>query len=292
MNIRKLIFLITILMMITSCSVVTPAPIQDNLQITVSVAPQVWLVKSLTNDLAEVQCMVNAGDNPHTYEPKPSQMEALAKTDLYFTIGVEFEDAWMPKLSNSNPKMRVVDVTQGVKFLQEEAHHAGEGAKPEPDPHIWFSAARMKILAKNTADALISFNPVNKSSYDKNLTALLEKIDQVDAEVKEKLNGIHRREFLIMHPLLAYFAEDYGLTQLPVEIDGQEPSPSELADLLDLAKKYQISALYVQRNTSLKMAETITKALGILEKYELEPLAEDWPANMLAVAGALAEGLK
>lgn len=277
---------------LAGCSVVTPAPVKDKLQITVSVAPQAWLVKALTGDLAVVQSMVNVGDDPHTYEPKPAQMKALAQTDLYFTIGVEYEHAWMPRLSNSNATMRVVDTTVGLDLLASgEGVDGASSEKGEPDPHIWFSPQRMKVVARNMADALISFNPVNKVIYDQNLVTLLEKIDAIDSEVKEILKNVTHKEFLIMHPMLAYFAMDYGLVQLPVEIGGQEPTPGELAKLLDLAQKHQIKALYIQRNTSLKMAATITKALGISQTYELEQLAEDWPTNMLQIAKDLAEGL-
>lgn len=289
---KKLLILILSLVILASCSVVTPAPVKEKLQITVSVAPQAWLVKSLTGDLAQVQSMVNPGDDPHTYEPRPSQMQALAQTDIYFTIGVEYEQAWMPRLSNSNGTMRVIDPTVGVDYVVSEDHHDGEASvEHETDPHIWFSAQRMKVVARNTAEALISFNPVNKSIYDQNLAELLKKIDSVDMAVKEVLKDRAQTKILIMHPMLAYFAADYGLEQLPVEIGGQEPSPGELAALLDLAKQHHLSTLYVQRNTSQKMAETVADALGIKKISELEPLAEDWPANMLEIAKLLAEGL-
>ena len=290
---KKILFLIFTIVFLAGCTAVSNAPAKNKLQITVSIAPQAWLVKSLTGDLADVQSMVNIGDDPHTYEPKPSQMKALAQTDIYFTIGVEYERAWMPRLSNSNSLMRVVDVSVGVNLLSSGGQaQVTYSAGNEADPHIWFSPQRMKMVAKNTAEALINYNPVNKSTYDKNLVALLEKIDSVDAGVKEALKNITHKEFLIMHPMLAYFAADYGLQQLPVEIGGQEPTPAELAHLLDLAQKYQIKALYVQRNTSVKMAETVSKALGISQTFELEPLAEDWPANMADIARMLAEGLK
>ena len=289
---KRILSLILIAAFLVGCSVVTPAPVKDKLQITVSIAPQAWLVKALTGDLAVVQSMVNVGDDPHTYEPKPSQMKALAQTDIYFTIGVEYERAWMPRLSNSNSMMRVIDTTIGVNLLTSGKGLNGSNAQAgESDPHIWFSPQRMKVVAKNMAEALISYNPVNKSTYDKNLAILLEKIDAVDAGVKEALKNVKHKEFLIMHPMLAYFAMDYGLVQLPVEIGGQEPTPGELAQLLELAHKYQIKTLYVQRNTSVKMAETVTKALGISQTFELEPLVEDWPANMLKIASLLAEGL-
>lgn len=289
---KRILSLILIAAFLMGCSVVTPAPVKDKLQITVSIAPQAWLVKALTGDLAVVQSMVNVGDDPHTYEPKPSQMKALAQTDIYFTIGVEYERAWMPRLSNSNSMMRVVDTTLGVDLLTSGIGLNGSNAQAgESDPHIWFSPQRMKVVAKNMAEALVSYNPVNKSTYDKNLAILLEKIDAVDAGVKEALKNVKHKEFLIMHPMLAYFAMDYGLVQLPVEIGGQEPTPGELAQLLELAHKYQIKTLYVQRNTSVKMAETVTKALDISQTFELEPLVEDWPANMLKIASLLAEGL-
>ena len=277
---------------LVGCSVVTPAPVKDKLQITVSIAPQAWLVKELTGDLAVVQIMVNVGDDPHTYEPKPSQMKSLAQTDIYFTIGVEYERAWMPRLSSSNGMMRVVDTTKGVNLLTSGGSlNESNSQAGEPDPHIWFSPQRMKVVAQNMADALVNFNPVNKTTYDKNLASLLEKIDEVDAGVREALKNIKHKEFLIMHPLLAYFAMDYGLVQLQVEIGGQEPTPGELAQLLELAQEYQIKTLYVQRNTSVKMAQTVSKSLGISQTFEIEQLVEDWPVHMLEIAGLLGKGL-
>ena len=71
----------------------------------------------------------------------------------------------------------------------------------------------------------------------------------------------------------------------------QQASQRAQPQLLELAQRYQIKTLYVQRNTSVKMAATVTKALGINQTFELEPLVEDWPANMLKIASLLAEGL-
>lgn len=294
-------------LLLTACSdLITPAK-QEGIHITVSVPPQKWLVERIASDLVSVQSMVKPGDDAHTYEPTPQQMVELAQTDIYFTIGVEFEHAWMPRLSNANRSMRVVDLAEGIQLQAmpeghthaEEAHEGEYTYNTEPDEHanemdthVWLSPANMRLLADNLAKTLASYNPQNREVYAQNLETLLAEIDTLDQQIQSLLATRTRDAFMVIHPAWGYFAHAYGLQQLPVESGGQEPTPESLGELIHTAEEYQVNTIFVQRGTDTKFARSLAEQIGVNQIVELDPLAETWDANLLDVAGKLAEALR
>ena len=66
----------------------------------VSINPQKYFVQRIGKDLVDIQVMVQPGASPASYEPKPRQMAAIAKTLIYFSIGVPFENVWLNKIAS------------------------------------------------------------------------------------------------------------------------------------------------------------------------------------------------
>ncbi|OYY54966.1 MAG: ABC transporter substrate-binding protein, partial [Halothiobacillus sp. 28-55-5] len=92
------------------------------------------------------------------------------------------------------------------------------------------------------------------------------------------------------HPAFGYFAAAYGLTQVPIEVEGKEPGPKQLAELIDFAKKNDIKVVFIEPQFAQKAAKTIADAIGG-EVVTIDPLQEDWPAGMTAIATALQKTL-
>ena len=264
----------------------------EQMAVTVSVLPQAYFVQKIAGDLVSVQAIVGTGDDPHTYEPSAEQMRVLTRSRLYFSIGVEFEEAWLPRFMAANPDLKIVDSAAGVDRLAVPSAIGETDQETEYDPHIWFSPARVKIVSRNIADALQAADPAHAQSYRANLEAWLKEIDAVDAEVRAALAGTPRTSFLVIHPAWAYFASEYGLTMLSVETHGQEPGPEELGAVLSLARENGISTVFVQKGISQKLAESIAAQLGGAQVVELDPMAGDWSMNMRLLAAQLAEALR
>ena len=284
------------------------------MQVTVSILPQKWFVDQIGGELVKTQTLVGTGDDPHSYEPSPSQMVALGESRLYFTIGVEFEDAWMERLVSANKTMRVVDSSKGIKRIEmvgghhhhDEAdynldhEHDGEQTHDNHDdhddpvgldPHVWFSAENAEIIAKNIAHALIEADPAHKVDYQTNLEATLKEIKATDSKIRELLKGVSRDHFMIVHPAWGYFAHDYGLHMVPVEIHGSEPGPEDLAFILEHAKEYRVSVLFVEKGTNMSLARSVAKQAGIEKIVEWDPMAYAWSENMVSLAQDLREAL-
>ena len=255
------------------------AAVAGPLNVTVSILPQKYFVERVGGAHVKVNVMVLPGASPATYEPKPEQMAALATADAYVSIGVPFEKAWLAKMQAVNPKMKLVDTTQGIE----------RKATPDGgfDPHIWLSPSLVKIQAQTIYNALAELDPAHQAALKANLDAFLADIDKLDAEIRATLAQTKAKKFIVFHPAWTYFARDYGLEQVPIEVGGQEPSAQELAKLVQLAKDENIKVVFFQPEFSQEDAKTIAKEIGG-EGMPASPLDPDWLANLQTVAKTFA----
>ncbi|MBT6577626.1 MAG: zinc ABC transporter solute-binding protein, partial [Campylobacteraceae bacterium] len=88
----------------------------------VSILPQKTFLKAIGGDKVNIALMVKPGNSPHTYEPKPSQMIDISKADIYFSIGIQFEEAWLPKFATQNKNMKIVNIGKSVKRIAMAEH--------------------------------------------------------------------------------------------------------------------------------------------------------------------------
>ncbi len=178
------------------------------------------------------------------------QMTALAQADAYISIGVPFEKAWLEKIQAANPKMKMVDTTQGIE--RKATPNGGF------DPHIWLSPALVKIQSQTIYNALAELDPAHKDAYQANLAAFLKDIDALDAEIRATLANTKTKKFIVFHPSWGYFARDYGLEMILIEVGGQEPSAQELANLIEKAKSREHQGrLLCSRSSARKMPKRL-----------------------------------
>jgi zinc transport system substrate-binding protein len=260
------------------------------LQVMVSIVPQVYFVERIGGEHVSATAMVVPGANPATYEPKPEQLKALSRSAAYFSIGVPFEGAWLDKIASANPEMAMIDTTAGIERIPIEAHEDDDHAAGAPDPHVWLSPRLVKVQAQTIYKALVELAPEHTEAFQANLGAFLDDIDALEAEIQEALSGIKIHKFMVFHPSWGYFARDFGLEQIAIEIGGQEPSAQELAGLVEEARAEGIRVILAQPEFSTSDAETIAREIGG-EVLLISPLAADWMENLRQVAGAFAQVL-
>lgn len=255
------------------------ASVGGGIVVAVSIAPQADFVKHVAGDRAEVVVMVPPNADPHTYEPTPSQLEKVSEAKIYFMVGsgVEFELAWMDKLTDLNPSMLLVNGSEGIDLL-------------EGDPHVWLSPKNAKVMVLNFYKGLVKVDPAHEGEYKENLDRYLKELDSLDAYICDKLSGCKDRVFLVYHPAFGYFARDYNLTQLSVEREGKPPSPATIEGCVELAKEHNISYVFVEPQFPTKTAEVIANEIGGKIGW-LDPMPEDYVSGMMLIADRLAEEL-
>lgn len=278
--------------------------------VAVSIVPQAEFVEKVGGDKVETVVIVPSGADPHTYEPSPKEVQEISKARMLVTVGVgmPFEESWIDHFESMDSGTLIVNSSQGIELRElEEHHHEGEEGEhdeeledghenesdeehEELDPHIWTSPANAKIMVEEIYEGLVEIDPENETYYAQNRDAYLEELDALDARIREKLEGKEEKSFMVYHPSWGYFAADYGLTMIPVEIEGKEPSAQDLAGLVDLAKEKNVKVIFVQTQFSTRSAEVLAQEIGG-EVVAVDPLAKDYIANMDNVSDAFTRNL-
>lgn len=265
----------------------------------VSILPQKYFLERVGGDRVEIVVVVPPGASPATYEPSPSDMRKMSGARVWFTVGVAFEDAWIPRFEGSNPGLEVVSTIRDIQrrpmgrysvetlsfHEDEDRGHSHEGGSP--DPHVWLSPELVRKQVSVMAEELSELDPEGSETYMDNLGLFLEDIDSLQREIGSLLEDADRRSFMVFHPAWGYFADEFGLVQVPVESMGSEPSPREMSILIDYARENDIYTVFVSPQFSTASAEAIAQEIGA-EVARIDPLAEDWPDNLYRVAEKLA----
>ena len=272
-----------------------------NLNVVVSILPQAYFVEQIGKGKVDVSVMIPPGGNPHTYEPTPSQLTKLSQADIYVKVGsdVEFELAWMDKLISFNKNMLVCNSSKGIKFISmaehhhedEDEHHNAEGDRHHhhggADPHVWLSPNNAIVMLSNIRDVLIERDPGNEKFYRDNAASLVLELSDLKEEIARELAGLKNRNFLVFHPSWGYFAADFNLNQIAVEQGGKDPTPKQLAHLIEEAKEHGAKVILVSPQFSQKSARTIADEItGQVES--IDPLSKDYINNLRKFADILA----
>lgn len=295
---RNLVLIIGLIFLLSSCR--TADEVKEKPVVSVSIIPQQFFVKELAGELVDVNVLIPPGASPATYEPTVAQLARLDRSDVYMRIGyIGFEQSWMEKLASTNPRMKIVDLSQGVDLILEpesltgdHSGHSHEGhAHHGTDPHIWMSAINAHTIAQNIHRELLLLFPAKKEYLEDRLAQFNGSIDSLHLLISQKLEGLENRKFMIYHPALTYYARDYGLEQVPLENEGKSPAPSHLKEITDLARQSHINKILIQSQFDSDNAEILARETGA-RMIQFDPLDPDWRKQMSYIAEQLNPALQ
>jgi len=278
------LFLLTISLLIgTPC---TAAEQQKALTVFVSILPEVDFVQRIGGNRIRVSPLVLPGQSPATYAPTPKQMATLARADLYFRIGVPFENALIPKLEYTVPDLKIIDLRNGIELLGTQDKQAGN-----LDPHIWLDPTLVSKMAVSIRDALTVLDPAGADTYRVNCTQFQTELDQLDQQLRHILQPLTGQTIYVFHPAYAYFCRAYTLKQKPIAPEGKVPGARHLARLIEQAESDQVQFIFIQPQFSQKTAQALAKTIRAT-LIPLDPLAEDYMANMMKMGQSIASALQ
>jgi zinc transport system substrate-binding protein len=282
--------------------------VEENIpmEIAVTIPPLAEFVEAITGNRANVTVMVPPGASPHTYEPRQSQLVSLSNAIVYVKVGtpVEFEISWLPKIKEMNERMLIVDCSESIMLIDGGNGHEHEDDHPHEedggdthsheglhDPHIWLSLKNASVMVKNIYEKLVEIDPINKDYYRENMEVYLKDIEDLDKEIETMFTGIENKKFMVYHDSWAYFAKDYGLTQIPIEKDGKEPTPKGLKELIDQAKREEIKVIFASPEFNISSAEVIAEEIGAAVVL-ISPLAGDYLDNMRNISKEISKNFR
>ena len=409
---RKIFMLILALFALISCGEKTSANSEatassqikkrDILNVTASIPPQAFIIKSVGKDKVKVNVMLPPSSAPETYEPGPQKMADLKDSTVYFKGGLPFEGFFLERLAKDYKNVRFADMMKGINFRKMEGHfhphhhcdkgcaeacadckcgckegkecgckhgeklekeecgenacalpgleapsenhehkhcgkacaegcadckcgckegkecacHHGEkgccggdkgcegcekgcghhGKPPFPpmpghfpemhDPHVWLDPMNLIVMTDNTVAELSEVDPDNAAFYRENGEALKAEIKKVNDEVAAQLKDVEGKSFVVHHPAFGYFADRFGLKQVPLEIEGKEPGAVDMAKVVDFIKKNNAKAVFMQAQIPDSVIKSVAEETKV-RVITLDPLKENVLENIRETASEI-----
>jgi zinc/manganese transport system substrate-binding protein len=266
---RKLIFMVAAIF-----ALLAPAQAQEKAQEKVKVLASFSilgdLVREVGGERVEVSTLVGPNTDMHGFQPTPAHAKAVAGAKLVVINGLGLE-GWADRLVKSaNYKGARLVATRGVKALTAETEGHGHNHKHKHsdryDPHAWQEVANVKIYVANIRDALTGVDPAGKEIYAKNAEAYLQKLNALEAEIKQLFAGLSQKErrAITSHDAFHYFGDAYGIEFLAAQAAGGDTQPSarDVARLIQQIRKEGVKAVFIENISNPKIIEQIAKETG------------------------------
>ena len=287
---RYFVTFLIVILIAYACGPHTPKQTEKPI-VLVSILPQKTFVEKIAGDDFEVSILIPHGANPATYSILPAQMAEISDASIWFRIGyVGFELSWADKIIQANPEMKVVDLSKGLDLIAARKNES-TGELTGVDPHIWLSPTLVKKMVRSIRDELIALRPDRSEAYNLAYQQFIKEIDETDLQVKQMLKGFEGRKFITFHPSLSYFAREYGLEQFSFQQMGKEPTPSQVANLVNTARADNIKVIYIQSDFDRENARMFAQEIGG-EIIQVWPLNPEWGQNLITMAGLISENFR
>ncbi len=298
----KKVLLVCLFALISSCLLAD----NEKLNVFVSILPQKYFAERLLGDNGNVEVLIGAGQSIHTYEPLPQQMGKLYRADIFFTVGIPFEHALEDRLRSLCPRLSIVASDEGINKIPMQAHHhhghvhqnnmecdeeIHEHEEHEHhhnlglDPHFWLDPARAAEMSGNMAKAIVTAKPELKTTIEANQAKIVEEMTALSEELTRQMLPFKGKTMFVYHPAFGYFAEKFGLIQKAVEIEGKEPAPKQLAELIRKCCEENIKVIFVQKQFPANTAETVASSING-KVVAIDPLAEGYIENLKSMVEA------
>jgi zinc transport system substrate-binding protein len=287
MRTTSLIILLSMILLLSGCISQKEEP--SKIKVATTIVPLGEFIKEVGGDRVKVTVLVPPAGDPHNYEPSPSQIREVVNAHLYVENGAGLE-SWIDDILTLNPKMHLVDSSKGVSLITGVAEDNASNAQRTPDAHIWLSPRDAMIQVENICDGLTEVDPSGKDYYANNRDNYLIKLKELDAYLNSSFAKLQKKKFVVLHPAWTYFARDYGLTQIAIEVEEKEPGPRYLATVVKACREYNITTVFAEPQYNPKMAEVISMEIDGKVVY-IDDLAPKYTDNLKNVGEKIAKSL-
>jgi ABC-type Zn uptake system ZnuABC Zn-binding protein ZnuA len=225
------------------------------------------VVARVGGDAVQLTVLLPPGADPHTYEPTPADLTAVAGAHVLFVNGLGLEGFLERTLRNVGD-IPVVPVSAGIQPRLLEEHGEESHAHGEADPHVWLDVRNVMIWVENIRQALSALDPAHADRYAANAAAYRAELEALDAWVLEQVAQVppQNRKLVTNHPSFGYFADRYGFEQVaavyPIS-PGAEPSAREIAELEETIRRFGVPAVFAETTVSPKLAEQVARDTGV-----------------------------
>ena len=212
--------------------------------------------RNVAGSRAEVVGLLDPAVDPHDYEPRPSDVDAVARAQVVVKNGLRLDD-WVDRIVESaGGEATVVTATAGIE-------PASSG-----DPHVWHDPRNAVRMVRTIADALAIADPPSAPIYRTNARRYVARIEALDRELERRVARVpgERRKLVTDHDAFGYLARRYGITVvgaiLPSLSTAAEPSARSVVELASTIRRQGVRVIFSETSLDPRLAREIADEAG------------------------------
>jgi ABC-type Zn uptake system ZnuABC Zn-binding protein ZnuA len=268
------------------------AHLQDPLLIVATMDLVADWTGELGETLIDVTTIVTGLEDPHTYEPTASEVQAIEECDLFIRFGIPGLEPWMTAFIAAHP-----EVTTKMLTLVNFSDHEYMEIDPllgEYNGHIWMNPQNVKAISAKIYSRLVELDPAREATYTMNFLNYQSDLDALLSRINTARTVYNGVKVVVHHPAFYYLFQLLGITRLGIieEHHGTEPSADHIAEIITtmIAEDCQLlvnqpqleedDVIAIARATGALIAD-LTPLLGV---YNLTTYIEMIDYNLYALA--------
>jgi ABC-type Zn uptake system ZnuABC Zn-binding protein ZnuA len=287
--VRRLVPLVLLAALAVSCDDGDSAAGRSVVATTTQVAD---LVRQVGGRRVEVDGMLRPGGDPHDYEPRPSDVAAVADAEIVFRSGGEV-DEWLGEvIENAGGEAEIVTLLDSVERLAD-------------DPHWWQDPRNAAVAVGAIGTALSAADPGGRATYTRNAERAARALSRLDREIAACMDRVPRskRKIVTTHDSLGYFARRFDIDVVGAVIPSlstqAQASAGDVDRLVGQIRREGVEAVFPESSVNPDIERAIAAEAGarIGEGLYADSLGPEGSAGatyagaMAADAEALARGM-
>ena len=248
----------------------------DRIDVVASTPVVADLARQVGGDRVNVTQLLQPNSDPHDYEPRPSDVKAVASAQVVLESGMGL-DHWVDDVvEQSGADPTVVDlsgslpVRLGADGHADEEEHAGEEEHDhgDHDPHWWHDPENAIAATREIAAVLGRADPDARATFDANAEDYVERLEALENGTRACVERVPvaDRKLVTDHDALGYFARRYRIevtgAVIPSQSTQAQPSAGEVADLVRTIRDEGVRAVFPESSVNTKLAEAIARQTG------------------------------
>jgi len=231
------------------------------------------LVQVVGGERVEVTSITLPAQDPHTFEPRPKNLQQLKDAKLVAKVGLD-HDLWIERLlqETANPNLQrggngYVDASSGIPLLEVRSttlaptlgHTHGAG-----NPHYWLDPLNAETITGAIMEGLVRVDPGHAKIYQANRAAFLAELEIKVTTWTKQLAPYQGLPIIAYHNSWPYLARRFRLNV----IDYIEPkpgvpaSPTHLASLLRQMKDKHVLLVIKEPYESEQIPQLLNRKTG------------------------------
>lgn len=254
------------------------ASAQADVQVLTSIKPLQLIAAAIQDGTGNTpEVLLPAGASPHSYALRPSDLQRVQNSSLFYWIGPNLETFLVPVLQRrqaptvafqEQPEMHLRHFGEAETEHEEEEHaheHDHHHQAGSVDAHLWLSPENARLIARRITNDLIHADTNNAERYRANLAAFEQRLQETDNQLKTRLTPLKNKPFFVFHEAFDYYEEAYGLAHRGVFAISAEvkPGAQHVAQMRARLQATGAACVFSEPPLRPRLAETLSEGLPV-----------------------------